>query len=80
MLSDQENIRMIQILKTEMARRLEKNPQYSIRAFARDLELDQSLLTRVFTGERRISERVKKIIDSKLESAHEEPGSMGELS
>ena len=45
-------------LQRELAERCEANPQYSLRAFARDLDVDHSSLSQILRGRRRLSERV----------------------
>lgn len=47
-----------QRLQRELARRCEASPQYSLRAFARDLDVDHSSLSQLLRGRRRLSERV----------------------
>ena len=43
------------ILKTELAQRMSQNPRYSIRAFARDLQLSAAQVTHVLNGRRGLS-------------------------
>lgn len=51
-------------LQSEFNRRKESNPAYSIRAFARYLNLDQSTLSKVFKGERHFnSETMAKCLE-----------------
>jgi transcriptional regulator with XRE-family HTH domain len=45
----------INLLKQELRFRKKKNPRYSLRAFARCLEVDQSSLSKILTGRRRPS-------------------------
>jgi plasmid maintenance system antidote protein VapI len=47
-------------LQGELLRRCEKNPGYSLRSFARALQLSPSSLSRILKGERAISETTKK--------------------
>jgi transcriptional regulator with XRE-family HTH domain len=46
---------LTQALKSELTRRCEKNPRYSLRSFARSLGVDHSLLAKILRGERRVS-------------------------
>jgi uncharacterized protein (TIGR02147 family) len=45
------------ILQRELARRCSKNPQYSLRAFAKYLEVDHSTLSQYLRGKRKMTER-----------------------
>jgi len=40
------------VIRDELAKRLEKNPRYSLRAFSRALAIDPGMLSRVLNGER----------------------------
>jgi len=55
------------ILREELAARCRQNPRYSLRAFARDLQLAPSRLCEVLSGKqglsRRVAERVAKALD-----------------
>ncbi len=52
-----------QILKSIYARRAKANPQYSMRAFARDLKLSPSFFTNFLKGRRRLSvERAEGLV------------------
>src|SRR3954470_23373973 len=42
----------IDSLRSEFSGRLRRNPQYSLRAFAKALKLDQSLLSKILSGKR----------------------------
>lgn len=54
----------LRFLHRELSERLQKNPAYSMRAFARHIDLDQSLLTKVLQGKRRVSSATtKRILD-----------------
>ncbi len=54
----------LRFLHRELSERLQKNPAYSMRAFARHIDLDQSLLTKVLQGKRRVSPvTTKKILE-----------------
>jgi transcriptional regulator with XRE-family HTH domain len=47
-------------LQSELLRRCEKNPGYSLRSFARALQISPSSLSRILKGERPISQTTKK--------------------
>ena len=49
------------LLESEYLRRLRKNPKYSIRAFARSLDMNDSTLSQILRGKRNISP--KKVTD-----------------
>ncbi|HEX4923666.1 MAG TPA: TIGR02147 family protein [Bdellovibrionales bacterium] len=46
------------LLQREFAQRCERNPRYSLRAFARSLGLSHSTLSMVLTGKRRLSRKM----------------------
>ena len=50
--------RFVQLLKTEMNRRIERNPRYSLRAFARLLRVSPSYLSMLFSGKRQLNEKM----------------------
>jgi uncharacterized protein (TIGR02147 family) len=54
-------------LKDELAKRCDKNPRYSVRAFAKALGLDSGALSRILNGERVPSEKVARKILGRLE-------------
>ncbi len=56
----------IQQLKNEFVIRTNSNPRYSLRAFARDLEVSPSLLCEVMKGKRSFSQKVNEKIANKL--------------
>ena len=62
----------IKKLKGELSGRIERNPRYSIRAFARSLEIESSALSQILAGTRLISARLIERIFSKLELSPEE--------
>lgn len=45
----------------------ERNPSYSLRAFARSLKIDHSTLSRIMTGKRPVSEAIARKIAARLE-------------
>ena len=53
-------------LKEELSRRVERNPSYSLRAFARDIELSPSRLSEVMSGKHGISRSSARIICKSL--------------
>lgn len=61
-----------QLLQTELARRCSGNSQYSLRAFARDLDTDHSTLSQLLRGRRRLTERTVRKFGERLGiDAHE---------
>lgn len=54
------------ILRNELSIRRRKNPAYSIRSFARDLELSQSFLTQVLNRKRKLSDEKAILIAERL--------------
>lgn len=56
----------LKIIDNELSRRKSVNPQYSLRAFARDLEISASILSRVRNGTLPMSDTLKQKIKSKL--------------
>lgn len=54
------------ILREALVERCRENPQYSLRAFARDLELAPSQLSRVLNGRQNISVNSAKFIADKI--------------
>jgi transcriptional regulator with XRE-family HTH domain len=57
---------IIQFLQHEYQRRLQQNARYSLRAFALHLEVDPSLLSKVFKGERRPGKKMCQQIEDRL--------------
>lgn len=47
-----------EVLEAELRRRRERNPRYSLRAFARALALDHSSLSQILRGKRRLTGKV----------------------
>jgi len=54
------------VLKTELAQRCQKNPNYSLRAFAKSLELSPAFLSKLLKGDRPFTERTLTIVSEKL--------------
>lgn len=55
-----------QTLQEEFVRRCRNNPAYSLRAFAKFLDIDQSLLSKIMRGQRTTSAQLSKKISDKL--------------
>jgi transcriptional regulator with XRE-family HTH domain len=49
---------VVNILKREFAARVQKNPKYSLRAFAQFLKIDQSHLTKIMGGKINLSDKM----------------------
>jgi len=54
------------VLKDELARRQQSNPRYSTRAFAKQLDVDSSLLAKILSGKRLPTAKVIHQIEKKL--------------
>lgn len=48
---------IVSFLRAEFAKRCRSNPRYSLRAYAKSLDLDQSLLSKILRGTRQLSNR-----------------------
>jgi len=59
-------------LKDELAHRCDKNHQYSLRAFAKSLEIDVGLLSKILSGKRKLSPKTSKKILKHLTLSPEE--------
>lgn len=59
-------------LRSELAKRINANSRYSLRAFARYLGLDPSVLSRVLNGQKRLSPASSEKIIKKLDISPEE--------
>jgi uncharacterized protein (TIGR02147 family) len=55
-----------QFLKQELARRMEKNPSYSMRAFAKALDLNVGVLSSLLSGKRPLTAKTAKALCEKL--------------
>lgn len=53
-------------LKDEFLKRQKKNPNFSIRAFAKHLEVDSSTLSQILNGKRPLSEKMTDVLAKKL--------------
>ena len=56
----------LEIIKDEFGSRIESNPSYSMRAFARDLEISPSRLSEILNGRGGMSSVMAQKIASKL--------------
>lgn len=54
-------------LKSELARRCEKNPSYSLRAFAKAIEVDAGTLSRILNGQQALSFKMAQKVVAKLD-------------
>ncbi len=66
MSSSQRSLSFRSFLQDELERRRERNPRYSLRAFARDLGIDNSRLSKMLQGERPIGDRMLRLIGERL--------------
>jgi uncharacterized protein (TIGR02147 family) len=57
---------IVQILKTELSNRLQKNPRYSMRAFAQSLDLNVGSLSRFMSGRRPLTPKAAEKLCDKL--------------
>jgi transcriptional regulator with XRE-family HTH domain len=57
------------ILTAELDRRRAANPRYSLRSFARDLDVDHSTLSQILRGKRRLTGRVVRAFGRRLRLA-----------
>jgi uncharacterized protein (TIGR02147 family) len=56
--SEQQSATSRGLIERELMRRIEKNPRYSLRAFARSLGVSHTALSLVLTGRRRVSKNL----------------------
>lgn len=59
-------------LQQELVTRCKKNPSYSLRAFARSLEIEASGLSQILRGKRKLSVKMTKRLAQKLDFSLEE--------
>ncbi len=59
-------------LKSILIERSKSNPNYSLRAFSRDIGISAALLSQIFTGARSISNRIAYTISNKLNHSESE--------
>ncbi len=50
-----ETLEFKTLLNSELSKRIQKNPSYSLRAFAKDLDINDSTLSKYISGKRKIS-------------------------
>ena len=62
----QRSVSFRSFLQDELERRRVRNPRYSLRAFARDLGIDNSRLSKMLQGERPIGDRMLRLIGERL--------------
>ena len=62
----------VEILRSEFLRRKEKNPLYSIRAFAKHLEIHVSALSRILNQKQMLSVRAGVSVIQKMEVSEED--------
>jgi transcriptional regulator with XRE-family HTH domain len=55
-----------QFLEDELARRSQNYPRYSLRAFARHLEVDSSFLSKILNGKRTVTMRTIRMFGERL--------------
>jgi len=61
-----------EILKSKLVERMERNPKYSLRAFARDLKLHPARLSDVLNGKKGLSREAAEAISAFLDLSKEE--------
>lgn len=59
-------------LKGELERRCQKNSQFSLRGFARMLEIEPSSLSKILNGKRRVTATMLERLGKKLNLSEEE--------
>lgn len=64
------NSQHVKMLKAELEKRKAINNRYSLRAFAKFLEIDHSTLSQIFSGHKGLSEKKSLLICKKLEFSH----------
>mgnify|MGYP000555966179 CR=1 FL=1 len=69
---DSRNSEVLSLIENELAKRIQRNPRYSLRSFAKSLGISHSLLSLILSGKRPISrkfcETVLKTFDLPMES------------
>lgn len=61
------NTDMIRILREELARRMSVNPRYSMRAFAKSLDLNVGSLSRLLNGKRPVTLKTAEVLSHRLQ-------------
>ena len=69
-----------QFLEDELARRSQSYPRYSLRAFARHLEVDSSFLSKILNGKRTVTMRTIRMFGERLNLTPDELSRFGEIS
>ncbi len=69
-----------QFLEDELARRSQNYPRYSLRAFARHLEVDSSFLSKILNGKRTVTMRTIRMFGERLNLTPDELLRFGEIS
>lgn len=69
-----------QYLEEELARRSQNYPRYSLRAFARHLEVDSSFLSKILNGKRTVTMRTIRMFGERLNLTPDELQRFGEIS
>lgn len=69
-----------QYLEDELARRSQNYPRYSLRAFARHLEVDSSFLSKILNGKRTVTLRTIRMFGERLNLTPDELKRFGEIS
>lgn len=69
-----------QFLEDELARRSQNSPRYSLRAFARHLEVDSSFLSKILNGKRTVTMRTIRMFGERLNLTHDELQRFAEVS
>lgn len=69
-----------QFLEDELARRSQNYPRYSLRAFARHLEVDSSFLSKILNGKRTVTMRTIRMFGERLNLSPEELARFSEIS
>ena len=69
-----------QFLEDELARRMQSMPRYSLRAFARHLDVDSSFLSKILNGKRTVTMRTIRMFGERLNLTTDELSRFGEFS
>lgn len=69
-----------QFLEDELARRSQNYPRYSLRAFARHLEVDSSFLSKILNGKRTVTMRTIRMFGERLDLPGEQLQVFAEVS
>ncbi|MEK2688884.1 DUF4423 domain-containing protein [Bdellovibrio sp. GT3] len=69
-----------QFLEEELARRSQNYPRYSLRAFARHLEVDSSFLSKILNGKRTVTMRTIRMFGERLNLPGEQLQQFAEVS